>query len=91
MWGSVRLLDKKRPHRFRCSLFWNYYLGAISQIQSLSMAEIERSRLCSRNEADLLIRLAPLMCADADSDFLVQPFEKIEQFIRCESAKVSIH
>jgi hypothetical protein len=89
--GICEDFGQKRPHRFRCSFFWNYYFGAISQIQSLPIVKNRLSVLWSRGEADLTIRFTPLVGADADSDFLIKPLEKIEQFIRGETAKVPIH
>jgi len=91
MGGSVRFLDKKKATPFPVQplleLLFRCYFTNSNQVYGIN----ELSMLCSRNEADLPIRFTPLVGADTDSDFLIKPFEKIEQFIRGEAAKVSIH
>jgi hypothetical protein len=45
----------------------------------------------SRCKPNFLIRLSRFVRANADSDFPVKPFEKIEQFVRGTAATMAVH
>lgn len=46
---------------------------------------------CLRSERHLLVGFAVVVTADLNCYLPVKPFQKIEQFVRCEAAEMPIH
>jgi len=57
----------------------------------LSPGTLRFTRSPSTCKRDLLIRFPCLVRPDPNGDFSVQPLEKIQQFVSCEAAVMSVH